>query len=218
LVRFAFVKRLATRLFVLAALAALFVPAFGTPPAFAAKPCWQRLIDDWYDGRIDDVYSPKCYRDAIRNSPEDIRSYSDLQEDLRRVLQSSGRTPRRGRHGETYIRPGSPGRDASRKAGPSPKAPAAKADQDGNRATDGRGGETTAGGGIGSDEPKGPVPQVIRDLGPDDSSSVPIPLIALGSLALLLIASGVVGVVAKRLHARRAATGPTSADPPAPDG
>ncbi|MDQ3893726.1 MAG: hypothetical protein M3292_03530 [Actinomycetota bacterium] len=210
-------KRFATRLFVVAVLAGFFVPAFGTPPASAAKPCWQRLIDDWYDGRIDRVYSPKCYREAIRNSPEDIRSYSDLQEDLRRVLQSSGQTPRRGRRGETYIKPGSPGRDASRRAGPSSKAPAAKAGGGDKRATDEGGGETTAGGAIGSDEPKGPVPQVIRDLGPDDSSSVPIPLIALGSLALLLIASGVIGVVVKRLHARRAAAGPTAADPPAPD-
>ena len=33
----------------------------GASPA-AAEPCWQRVISDWSDGRIDNVYSADCYR------------------------------------------------------------------------------------------------------------------------------------------------------------
>ncbi len=198
----------------LAVVAASLATTLGTAPASAAKPCWQRLIDDWYDGRIDDVYSPKCYREAIRNSPEDIRSYSDLQEDLTRALQSSARV---GRGGRTYVSSGSAGRDASRKRQARPKRRSGQANERRAGGADADRDRDLAGGSIGSDEPKGPVPRVIRNLGPDDASSVPIPLIALGSLALLLVAMGAAGLVAKRVQARRAAAAAASAKSAAPD-
>jgi hypothetical protein len=206
------VRRVAS-LLVLAVAAASFLVALGVPPASAAKPCWQRLIDDWYDGRIDDVYSPKCYREAIRNSPEDIRSYSDLQEDLTRALQSSAGM---GGGGTSYVRPGTAGRDeASRPPQTRRKGRSERGTERRDRGTDDD--RDVAGGSIGSDEPKGPVPRVIRNLGPDDASSVPIPLIALGSLALLLVVAGAAGLAARRLQARRAPTAAASAEPAAPD-
>ena len=31
-------------------------------PATAATPCWKALLNDWYDGRIDNTYALHCYR------------------------------------------------------------------------------------------------------------------------------------------------------------
>jgi hypothetical protein len=50
-------------------------------PADAAKPCWERALDDWADnGRMDGVYSQACLRKAIDNLPEDLRIYSNAPE------------------------------------------------------------------------------------------------------------------------------------------
>jgi len=78
-----------TRLLTLLALvlAALSVAA----PAAAAKPCWVKLVNDWYDGRIDGTYTAKCYRDAIKNIPEDLKGYSAAEEDIRRALLAATR-------------------------------------------------------------------------------------------------------------------------------
>jgi hypothetical protein len=67
-----------------------------TPAAAKTKPCWQRLVDDWWDGRIDNVYPIKCYRAAIRNLPEDAKGYSDAPEDIRRALLAALRDMRGG--------------------------------------------------------------------------------------------------------------------------
>ena len=45
-------------------------------PAAAKEPCWKTLIDDWYDGRIDNVYPVACYRAALEHMPEDVAQYS----------------------------------------------------------------------------------------------------------------------------------------------
>ena len=41
------------------------------PDATAAPPCWKRLINDWFDGRIDSRYSCACDRTATRKLPPD---------------------------------------------------------------------------------------------------------------------------------------------------
>ena len=87
--------------------------------ASAAQPCWKILINDWYNGRIDGSYPVSCYRAAIKNAPEDIKSYSSLTDDLRRALQSAvvqkkGTTPvvpsgQRGRRGGSQVPVAAPG-------------------------------------------------------------------------------------------------------------
>ena len=63
-------------------------------------PCWQRLVRDWSDGRIDGAYSVGCYRAALRKLPEDLRVYSsapdDIQAALQRKLSRSGARASRG--------------------------------------------------------------------------------------------------------------------------
>lgn len=51
--------------------------------------CSQALIHDWYvDGRVDKTYPVHCYREALRDIPEDQIVYGTLREDLTRALQA----------------------------------------------------------------------------------------------------------------------------------
>lgn len=157
--------------------AALFFISAGTA---SAAPCWKTLLNDWYDGRIDKTYPAACYRDAIKHLPPDVEVYSNAKDDLKRALQNvlAGKPPNKGIDGG-----GTPtGTDGGTGTGD----------------TNGNGADT-----IGRDtSSSGPVPNAIKDIGPSSADSVPIPLLVLGGLALLLIAAGAAGVVAKRLQGR----------------
>ncbi len=76
--------------FVLLAVLGL-VAAVGSSTAAAASasaPCWKALINDWYDGRIDNVYPVHCYREALAHLPEDVQTYSSARDDINRALQA----------------------------------------------------------------------------------------------------------------------------------
>ncbi len=67
--------------------AALAAGAFGVGVA-RASTCSSALIKDWYvDGRIDQTYPVHCYREALREIPEDQLVYGTLRDDLTRALQ-----------------------------------------------------------------------------------------------------------------------------------
>jgi hypothetical protein len=66
---------------VLAAILAVASPARG-----ASAPCWQQLVHDWADGRIDATYRVSCYRQALARLPEDLRIYSTAGDDIRAAL------------------------------------------------------------------------------------------------------------------------------------
>ena len=75
--------------FVAAALAALVVCG----SAAAATPdCASRLLADWRDGRMDQVYPVSCYREALASLPEDLRIYSSAESDITRAMQARVRT------------------------------------------------------------------------------------------------------------------------------
>src|SRR5207244_3169730 len=76
------VSRALLRVAVILAIAASGLVA--ASPASAAT-CWQRVIADWRDGRIDSRYSVRCLQDAIRNLPEDLRIYGSAEEDITRA-------------------------------------------------------------------------------------------------------------------------------------
>ncbi len=48
--------------------------------------CWQRLVQDWADGRIEASYPVGCYRQALTRLPEDLRVYSSAGEDIQAAL------------------------------------------------------------------------------------------------------------------------------------
>jgi hypothetical protein len=73
----------------LAALATGLLLAVLVPGTAAAKtPCWKQVLNDWSNGRAIGSYPLHCYRDAIRNLPEDLRDYSSAADDILAALQS----------------------------------------------------------------------------------------------------------------------------------
>jgi hypothetical protein len=159
-------------------LAVVGVMALGASPAYAAKPCWERVLDDWLDnGRIDGVYSARCIEDARKHLPEDVRAYSDIEEKLDAELQENGRSAQ-GRGGSGGG--GGPGAGGRRVIG-EPEPDAGPRDE-------------------------GPIQSVLGK-GTTDASSIPLPLIILAALALILVAAGASGLVARKLKARRAGHG-----------
>ena len=52
--------------------------------------CSRALIHDWYvDGRVDKTYPVHCYREALKQIPEDQIIYGTLRDDLNRALQAT---------------------------------------------------------------------------------------------------------------------------------
>jgi hypothetical protein len=166
---------------VLAAILAFSVVALLAVPAgaSAATPCWKALINDWYDGRIDKTYPRHCYREAIKHLPSDADIYSSARKDIERALQAA-----------IVGKPAPPnGTGGSGKGG--------KGNVNGARNSSG-----------GQLPEETPISKALDSFRPHNADSAPIPLLILGGLALLLMAAGGAGVVARRIQARR--EGPTT--------
>jgi hypothetical protein len=160
--------------------AALFAAVVHASPAAAATPCWKSLLNDWYDGRIDHTYAVHCYQDALHHLPADVQTYSSAHDDILRALQSAEALERKAGH----------------TVGPNTLVVPPKV-QPGT----GPNGTTTAAGTPGRKPDSG----LAGDLNPSSASSLPLPLLVLGGLAILLVAAGAAGLVAKRIQARKQA-------------
>lgn len=156
--------------------AALAACAVHVPPAAASTPCWKALLNDWYDGRIDHTYPKHCYTDALHHLPADVSTYSSAHDDILRALQSATAQERK----------------SGKKVGPNTLIPAQKPKP-------GKGGGTSTPG----DKSPGGLTKIANKLNPGSATSLPLPLLVLGGLALVLVAAGGVGLLAKRLQARR---------------
>jgi hypothetical protein len=174
---------------VAAALCAAFAHA---SPAAAGTPCWKVLLNDWYDGRIDHTYAVHCYQEALHHLPADVQTYSSAHDDILRALQSAIAQQKK----------------AGGKTGPNslvtpPTTTSAKPPKGTKRqtTTTGDGGTSTAPG----RKPDKGLGGVAQGLSNSNASSVPTPLIVLGALAILLVAAGGAGLLAKRIQARRQA-------------
>jgi hypothetical protein len=137
--------------------------------AAAAKPCWQQVIDDWHDnGRIDRNYPIRCYRDALKHVPEDERDYTSIVDDINAKMQVSSR----GTH-QVGSPPGS-GHNGGSGGGS-------------NGSDGGSGGNAPKQDTHGSAPSQGSFKKASAKLDSSNSNSLPLPLILLGSLALLLL-------------------------------
>jgi hypothetical protein len=146
-------------------------------PASAARtPCWKTLLNDWYDGRIDQTYERHCYQDALHHLPADVQTYSSARDDIQRALQSA--IAKRKRAGQTV----------------GPKTPIVPP-----KVGKGKGKTTRPPG----RKPEKGLTGLADKLNPGTASSLPVPLLVLGGLALVLVAAGGAGLVAKRIQARR---------------
>jgi hypothetical protein len=171
--------------------AALLGGVIRTAPAQAATPCWKQLLNDWYDGRIDQTYAVHCYRDAIKHLPSDVQTYSSAHDDILRALQSAIAKQQQQHQNvgnNTLVPPEKKGGSkGSGGKGSTGKTTTRKTTSTSTTGQPGRSGDGGLAGKVSSDDP----------------SSIPLPLIVLGGLALLLVAAGAAGLVAKRLQARR---------------
>ncbi len=178
-------RTLRALLALIAVVASAFVALSLTGTAAAATPCGKKVLADWFDnGRIDRLYPPNCYEEAIDAIPRDIGPYSDAEDVITRALQSSllGKLASGGRDP-------TPGDD---NPGDDPKPPGTKPPSDPTDPTD----------------PNNP-PQAAPDVDTSGPSSVPIPLLVLGGMSLALLAAGGLGYFSRR---RRAANGDTFGD------
>jgi hypothetical protein len=80
------IRSAATILLVAFAAGVLLLALPGT--AAAKTPCWKQVLNDWSNGRPIGTYPLHCYRDAIRNLPEDLRDYSSAADDIQAALQA----------------------------------------------------------------------------------------------------------------------------------
>jgi hypothetical protein len=98
-----------------AALAFFLLLGSAAPAAAGTTPCWKQVINDWYDGRIDNIYPAHCYQEAIAHLPEDVQTYSSAKDEINRALYASLRHDRDGGGGlggslgPTASGPSSPG-------------------------------------------------------------------------------------------------------------
>ena len=168
--------------------AAALVPAAQASPASlqqATSTCWLQVINDWLDNnQVDRVYAIPCYTQAIQklSSYSDIAGYSSAIDDIRRAELAAIRQDRSNGPGGT--------------SGGGPAAPG--------------GGPPTSGG---PGNPSGPSGNpshhtFIGIPGPSSATSIPLPLIVLGALAILLALAALATWLARRVQARRPAPAP----------
>ena len=192
----------ATSIFKAALAAALVAAALGgsavrPATAEAATPCWKLLLNDWYDGRIDQTYAVHCYKDALKHLPSDVSTYSSAHDDILRALQSAI-TKQKKEHksvgNNTPVPPQNGGGSGGGSGGSGGKG--------------GSGGSTTSTPGTTPTSTDGEPGRngnggLAGTVGSDNASSIPVPLLILGGLALLLVAAGAAGLIAKRVQSRR---------------
>jgi hypothetical protein len=162
------------RLLLLTALIAAFAAL--VPATASAAECWKELVNDyWADNRVDRTYPISCYREAMESLPADVQQYSDAQDDLRRALLAAIREGRDSGGGFS-------GGDGSVAPGRGALPPGPDADDGAS---------------------KGFFREVISTIGPKNADSIPVPLLVLGSIALLLVGAAGVSYLTRYLQARR---------------
>jgi hypothetical protein len=148
--------------------------------AHAATPCWQRVISDWTaDGKIDGHYSPHCLRQAIKHTPEDLRDYSSIDDDINAALI-----------GTLTVKNGTNG---SGGGGPGPNSTGP--------------GSSTGGSAVSPNEAKKQAEQAVPHAGtpqsiPSDSSTVPLPLLIMAGIVAAALLAAASPPLIQRLRAR----------------
>jgi hypothetical protein len=174
----------------------------GSARAASLSSCGNRVINDWYDnGRIDHTYPIACYRDALNHLPEDVKQYADAHDVITQAMaaaiavqqkntrKSGGTDTTSTDTTETSTNSSGPGVPPSDN-NPPPGSDPASSHHD-------------------------PIfKNALNKLGPNNANSIPLPLVVLGSLALLLLAAGAAGVVARKLQERRVPGTPGGGAPP----
>jgi len=186
-----------TTLFLAALVAAA---AFAAPAALAApaslqratNTCWRDVINDWiqHEPNVKGNYALQCYSQAIQhlNSMPDVRGYSSAPDDIQRALLAAMRQDRGGGPGSGL---GGGGLGGGGNGGPGGGSPAGPGGPGGNSSSPGHHSNGFLGvGGVSS------------------ATSIPLPLIVLGALAVLLALTALGTWLARRFQTRRPAPAP----------
>ena len=190
---------------VLLALAA--AAAFGPARADATTPCRDKIFNEWYhDGKVASTYPLSCYRDALKHVPTQDAVYTSLSDDIRLALQAAidrshgQRVPKEIGNSGTRLtssgKPSSTSTSSSPPASSSSKPPKEPADTAPNSPDPGEVTTTTT--------PTSTTP-VVAVAATSSSGGVPLPVLVLGGVALVLVASGAVGLGVRRY--RRGSSG-----------
>jgi cobalamin biosynthesis Mg chelatase CobN len=175
----------------LALMAFVMLSAIASGAAMAkTKPCAKQVVADWYDdGRVGKIYPLDCYRQAIASLPSDVLDYSNAKEEIGRAL--------------AFAKQGKPdpgGED------PTPPTTSTGTPATDTSSTDASSGVATVNGPGGPREVTTDQPQTdavtqtaTQTTDTSGPSSVPIPLLVLGGLAVVLLAAGSAGYLRRRL-------------------
>jgi len=168
----------------------------GSKPAMAkAKSCADLVIADWYDdGRVGKIYPLHCYTEAIAKLPPDVLDYSNAKEEIGRAL--------------AFAKQGKPDPGGS---DPSPSSTGTETTSTGptTSTTDTATRNTT------STPTTDTTATVVPATDTSGPSSVPVPLLVLGGLAVLLLAAGSAGYLRRRMNGGDDGPGAPPAAPPA---
>jgi hypothetical protein len=170
------------------------------PAVAAAKKhsvCGDQVVADWYDdGRVGKIYPLHCYRDAITSLPSDVIDYSNAKEEISRALAfaKQGKPDPGGKGHSTST---TPVQTTGGKPGGKPSTDKTKTVPIDTSAIDTSAIDTSA---IDTSALGDTVATTQTDTsGP---SSVPVPLIVLGGLAVVLLAAGSAGYLRRRSSGR----------------
>lgn len=178
--------------------------ASSQPAAAASSPCGKKVLADWYDnGRIDRIYPPHCYEDAIDAIPKDLDPYIDAEEVISRALASA----LRGQLDEGGCDPTPDGSDndcAAPGGGTSnggTQGGGTKNDgkQGGSKKNNGNNGKKNNGGTT-TTTTTTTGSEAVPDIDTSATTSVPVPLLVLGGMSMALLAAGGLGFVSRRRH------------------
>jgi hypothetical protein len=151
-------------------------------PAVASSsttPCWQLVMNQWYQGEIKSIFPLDCYHQAIQHLPTDIQVYSSARQDITTALQAAISYDAKLKAATQTTTTASGGATTSTTASKKPPIPIIK----------------THGPGSGGN---GAIPSAINSASPGGSTSFPLPLLILGGLAILLVAAGGIGLLIRR--------------------
>jgi hypothetical protein len=216
-------------LIVVGAIAAAFAAI--APVSHARTPCVDRILDEWVHPSkpIATTHALKCYDLALTEAPEDVLLYTNFETDVRSAKQAAIRRDRAPAQQtaapppaapvesvppgepleelpieELVIEPEQPPVEEVEGTAVDPLAVEEVAPVEDVVPLD----EPVPVEPVQSEVVAAPVIDVLRDIGPDDASSVPVPLIVLTIVCGLLAIIGAMLLAARHVQSRRLAEAP----------
>jgi hypothetical protein len=185
--------------------AALPLGAHAAVRATTAAPCWKRLLNDWYDGTINNRYPIPCYQQAISHLPADLRIYGSARDDIlaarTAALQHQDAPP------EKHNPNTNTNTNTNTNSHTTAAVPTSTTTTTTTTVT--KHGKTTTTTTVlvvpvQTTPPKksGGIGGALDKLNPGNPDSFPLPLLILGALAILLVVAGAAGMLWQRSHPR----------------